>query len=99
MNSAKDYSTIEELDDYFSRKVSLIKECLVLKDVDDQSLTFFRDFENSMLGLRKVFQDIRIELNEGHEQLKEMKVCNFIYYIINICSEIIFIIFKDFYNF
>ena len=82
MNSVEDYATIEELNNYFSAKVSLINECLVLKNVDDQSLTFFRDFENSMIGLRKVFQDIRAELNEGYQQLKEMKVHNSVSHII-----------------
>ncbi len=73
MNEAS--GSIEDVGQYFKKRVSLLNECLALKGLDPQD-KFFQNFENSVKDLRNVFQEIKREIKNGHNQLTEMKVFN-----------------------
>lgn len=70
----KDYSNFDELNEFFAKKVNLLNECLELKGMDEQAKVFFRQFENAVIELRNIFQDVNLEIKKGQDQLMEMKV-------------------------
>lgn len=73
MNAEEDSSSLGDVKEYFNKKVSLLNECLALKDLDPQCQSVFRNFENSVIDLRNVFQEIKNEIKRGQNQLTEMK--------------------------
>ncbi|KFM71363.1 hypothetical protein X975_21056, partial [Stegodyphus mimosarum] len=69
----EDYRNVEEMSVYFSKKLSVINECLKLRFMDEDSAKSVGTLLLLLAELKNVINDIIQEIKEGKEKLYEMK--------------------------
>ncbi|XP_055925688.1 spindle and kinetochore-associated protein 1-like [Argiope bruennichi] len=74
MNSLLDNCfSVEELDQEFSKKISLVRECLELKDMDKDSAIFFKSLNVEIRDLKEQFKELRDIIKSGNEKVVQLQ--------------------------
>lgn len=73
MNHKCDFGNVDEIKEHFLKKTSFLKECLELRNLDNDSCKGLLPAENAMVELSITFQAIKEELRKGEEALNEMQ--------------------------
>lgn len=73
MKRLENCRSVDDIDKCFSRRVTTINECIDLRYVDQSTSSFFRGIESSIVDIREIFKEVKLELNEGRRQVKELE--------------------------